>query len=114
MSRVKHYLNQVRSALPFLVNRAFAESIDVFAFLPCFPLLLIAHSIILVTEKHTSMLVKDKKYAVAVSDMQGWRISKSTLSSLFLQRTGSRSWDAIANGAHPRIDLATSLIRNRD
>jgi len=29
-----------------------------------------------VTEKHTSIVIRGKKYAVAVSDMQGWRISK--------------------------------------
>jgi hypothetical protein len=31
---------------------------------------------ITVTEKHTSIVTRGKKYAVAVSDMQGWRISK--------------------------------------
>lgn len=31
-----------------------------------------------VTEKHTSMVIRGKRFAVAVSDMQGWRISESS------------------------------------
>lgn len=44
-----------------------------------------------VTEKHTSFVTRGKKYAVAVSDMQGWRISMEDAHSLHLSLPPSPS-----------------------